>query len=146
MKKIVYENLYEFLKEWVDPAEDKWANREIDLYQKRKSGIIPEENPQDILEYPEDIPIPKDTRTAIKNIIDYFKDKDDISAEDFKNLCIWVSRVYNDFDSAIKTLEIIIAFIPSIIKEIKTAKYGGKYREGLEYILNKFKRGDGEDS
>ena len=146
MKKIVHENLYQFLKEWVDPYEDKWADREIDKYQKRKSGIIPEENPQDILKYPEDIPIPKDTRTAIKNIIDYFKDKDDISSEDFKNLCIWISRLYNDFDSVVEKLELILSYFPYIIREIKTAKYDSKYREGLEYIINKFKKSDREDS
>jgi hypothetical protein len=33
---LVCESLDQFLREWVSQSEDRWANMQIDLYQKKK--------------------------------------------------------------------------------------------------------------
>lgn len=144
----VSESLEVFLKEWYNREEDAWANRQIDKWEKEKAGIDPNEDPSEILTYPEDLDVPKDLediKRILFRVIDY-KKGDTVSPEEFKNFCIWVTRIS---ENPMQVSAIVSAFIekmPNIIKELETGSPdGGAFHEGFEVLADAYrpKRGMG---
>jgi hypothetical protein len=143
MKNFVCESLDQFLSEWIDRGEDRWADREIDKYLKKKSGVNLSEDPQEILSYPEEVEVPPTDQTdklkkVLTSVIDYARNKE-ITPEEFKNFCIWATRVSND---PMLVNAIVVKFVemnPLILKELQSTPDGGKYGDGLEVLSNKFR-------
>ncbi|HPI82124.1 MAG TPA: hypothetical protein PK122_02760 [Candidatus Paceibacterota bacterium] len=138
---LVCETLEQFLNEWIDPAEDRWANRQIDLYLKRKQGINPNEDPEEILSSPRDLEVPHDIpniKRVLFNIIGYLKNKD-VTPQQFLNFCIWATRV-TDNPAHLNALLVSLADqVPAVGKELSSTPDGGKYGSGLEYIISKLR-------
>lgn len=148
---LVSESLDSFLSERVDRAEDRWADREIDRYQKRKTGVVLEEDPEEILSDPYDMdyPDPKDINRKKKilfDIIDYKKDRD-VTPEEFKNFCIWATEVAMSPQEAVTLVSVFIEKIPSMVEtfEREKAPDGGTYHEGLEVIQQKYRPEQGPE-
>jgi len=138
---LVCETLEQFLNEWIDPAEDRWANRQIDLDLKRKRGINPNEDPEEILSSPQDLEVPQgipNIKRALFNIIVYLKNKD-VTPQQFLNFCIWATRVTDNPDHLEALLVALADQVPALGKELNSTQDGGKYRSGLKYIISKFR-------
>jgi len=138
----VSESLEKFLAEWVNQDEDRWADREIDKYFKREEGVNLNEDPVEILTYPEEVEPPADNE-AIKRIllglIEYKKGQD-VTPEEFKNFCIWTTHTAKDPQHASAIVSAFIDQVQSLYSELETTPDGGKYHEGLEILSNKFRR------
>jgi hypothetical protein len=146
----VAKSLNEFLNEWVDKAEDRWADREIDKWEKRESGINPNEDPEEILNYPEEVEIPNNVeilRKIIYSIID-LKKRDGIDPEEFKNFCIWVTRIANNPNEAMSIVSGFIERIPSMLEELERNErnegslIGGAFHEGFEVLADAYRPKD----
>jgi len=147
---LVSESLDQFLGEWVDRAEDRWADREIDRYMKRKTGVVLEEDPEQILSDPYDLDVPSDIpsiKKVLYKLIDYKKGKE-VTPEEFKNFCIWVTQASDNPQEASAIVSVFIEKIPSLVQALEAEKAldGGRYHEGFEVLVDKFRpKGPEED-
>lgn len=144
---LVSESLNKFIKEWIDPAENRWADREIDKWKKRKTGVNLNEDPEEILHYAEEIeaPDPEDINTkkkVLENIIDY-KKGEEITSEEFENLCIWISNCATNSHEAAAMLGFISEKIPTLFQDIKAGSE--KYESGIKILRQKFSPGNSEE-
>jgi hypothetical protein len=146
---LVSESLDQFLGEWVDRAEDRWADREIDRYQKRKTGVVLEEDPEEILSDPYDLDYPDpeniEAKKRILEKIISFKKNQDVTPEEFKNFCVWASEVAMNPQEAVTLVSIFIDKIPSMVETFNREKSpdGGTYHEGFEVIQKKYRPDQG---
>ncbi len=137
----VSESLEQFLAEWVNRDEDRWANREIDKHFKREEGVNLNEDPAEILTYPEEVEAPvniEDIKRILLGIVEYKKDQE-VTPEEFKNFCIWTTHAAKDPHQASAIVSAFIDQIPSMMQELETTPDGGKYHEGLEILMDKYK-------
>ena len=78
---------------------------------------------------------------VFKSVLDYKRGKD-VTPEEFKNFCIWVTRISDEPILVNGIVAKFVEFFPSILRELKSTPDGGKYGEGLEILFNKFRGQD----
>ncbi len=141
----VSESLEQFLNEWIDRGEDRWADREIDKWEKRESGVDINEDPTEILTYPEEVEAPvgiDNIRRILRKVVDYKTGKD-VTPEEFKNFCIWITRVTKNPMEASAIVSAFIERMPKMVEELESERGkldGGDYHEGLEVLSNAFRK------
>jgi hypothetical protein len=141
MKCFVCESLDQFIKEWVDPAEDRWANRQIDKFKKRESGIDVETDPEEILSNPDEVVSPsiENLPDILPKIIEYKKDQE-VTPEEFSNFCYWITKLQEKPETILNAISYFIEKNPKLISALKSEPPdGGKFNRGFEIIANKFK-------
>ena len=146
----VSESLEQFLLEYrgFTREEDRWADRELDKWEKKSAGIDLNEDPAEILTYPEDLEVPKgieNIKRVLYKLVDYKKGKD-VTPEEFKNLCIWITQVTENPMEASAIVSAFIDQMPKMVEELESPRGkldGGKYHEGMDVLANAYRPKEG---
>ena len=146
----VSESLEQFLLEYrgFTREEDRWADRELDKWEKKEAGVDINEDPVEILTYPEEVEAPvgiENIKRILRKVVDY-KAKAEVSPDEFKNFCIWITRTTENPYEASAIVSAFIENVPAMVEEFESEAGkldGGKYHEGMEVLANAYRPKEG---
>ena len=75
---------------------------------------------------------------VFKSIVDYKRGKE-VTPEEFKNFCIWATRISDEPMLVNMIVSKFVELMPGILAEIRSTTDGGRYGDGLEVLANKFR-------